>query len=243
VSREALGVAMFHAGLSAFTFFKVAQIWLDWAILDVACYAAGGFAVLSAVLGLFFMCTSYRIKARPFWNHWQVSTTFYGTLFSLGGVLIAAVALPVLLFTGGDWAALLPVVALMTTVGLVVEGVGLVAHAKHLNVEAGEGAASHYMQQTIFGKTYIARNLSIAIAAIAAVSAAIIGGVVGLALMSLSALLSVVALLAGRALYYVLVVPTTMPGAFFWKNKGFEEHARDIGLADMPQVGVVPDLH
>ena len=49
--------------------------------------------------------------------------------------------------------------------------------------------------------------------------------------------------LMGRALFYVLVVPTTMPGAFFWKNKGFEEHARDIGLADMPQVGVVPDTH
>ncbi len=30
-----------------------------------------------------------------------------------------------------------------------------------------------------------------------------------------------------------------MPGAFFWKNKGFIEHARDIGLADKPQVGVV----
>ena len=50
-------------------------------------------------------------------------------------------------------------------------------------------------------------------------------------------------LLIGRALFYVLVIPTTMPGAFFWKNKGFEEHARDVGLADMPQVGVVPHLH
>jgi hypothetical protein len=47
----------------------------------------------------------------------------------------------------------------------------------------------------------------------------------------------------GRALFYVLVVPTTMPGGFFWKNKDFEQHARDIGLADMPQVGVVPLAH
>jgi hypothetical protein len=49
--------------------------------------------------------------------------------------------------------------------------------------------------------------------------------------------------LIGRALFYVLVIPTTMPGAFFWKNKGFEEHARDIGLANMPQVGVAPLRH
>ena len=47
----------------------------------------------------------------------------------------------------------------------------------------------------------------------------------------------------GRALFYVLVIPTTMPGAFFWKNKAFEEHARDIGLANMPQVGVAPLRH
>ena len=46
-----------------------------------------------------------------------------------------------------------------------------------------------------------------------------------------------------RALFYVLVIPTTMPGAFFWKNKGFEDHARATGLANMPQVGVVPNAH
>jgi hypothetical protein len=48
---------------------------------------------------------------------------------------------------------------------------------------------------------------------------------------------------AGRALFYALVIPTTMPGAFFWRNKGFEEHARESGLARMPQVGVLPDAH
>lgn len=47
----------------------------------------------------------------------------------------------------------------------------------------------------------------------------------------------------GRALFYVLVIPTTMPGAFFWRNKGFQEHARETGLAEMEQVGVLPDCH
>jgi hypothetical protein len=47
----------------------------------------------------------------------------------------------------------------------------------------------------------------------------------------------------GRALFYALVMPTTMPGAFFWRNKKFEEHARETGLAEMPQVGVLPELH
>jgi hypothetical protein len=55
--------------------------------------------------------------------------------------------------------------------------------------------------------------------------------------------LTVFTSLVSRALFYVLVIPTTMPGAFFWKNKAFEEHARDIGLANMPQVGVAPLRH
>ncbi len=58
-----------------------------------------------------------------------------------------------------------------------------------------------------------------------------------------SATIIVASAIVGRALFYVLVIPTTMPGAFFWRNKGFEEHARESGLADMHQVGVVPDAH
>jgi hypothetical protein len=46
-----------------------------------------------------------------------------------------------------------------------------------------------------------------------------------------------------RALFYVVVIPTTMPGAFFWKNAGFVEHAREVGLADMPQMGVAYETH
>jgi hypothetical protein len=47
----------------------------------------------------------------------------------------------------------------------------------------------------------------------------------------------------GRSLFFVLVIPTTMPGAFFWKNSGFVEHARESGLADAPQHGVVYERH
>ena len=34
-----------------------------------------------------------------------------------------------------------------------------------------------------------------------------------------------------------------MPGAFFWKNEGFVDHARETGLAEMQQVGVVYERH
>jgi UPF0716 family protein affecting phage T7 exclusion len=55
--------------------------------------------------------------------------------------------------------------------------------------------------------------------------------------------MTVLSSVIGRALFYVMVIPTTMPGAFFWRNKGFQEHARATGLANMPQTGVVPDAH
>src|SRR3989344_2924614 len=68
-------------------------------------------------------------------------------------------------------------------------------------------------------------------------------GWAGLAGWIVAALLVYFASIIGRALFYVLVIPTTMPGAFFWRNRGFQEHARETGLADMPQVGVVPGAH
>ena len=68
-------------------------------------------------------------------------------------------------------------------------------------------------------------------------------GFAGVAAWTGAAALIVATALIGRALFYVLVIPTTMPGAFFWRNKGFADHARETGLAKMPQVGVLPDAH
>jgi len=60
---------------------------------------------------------------------------------------------------------------------------------------------------------------------------------------ALLAAISLASSLIGRALFFVPVIPTTMPGAYFWKNAGFIEHAREIGLAEMPQLGVVREQH
>jgi len=60
---------------------------------------------------------------------------------------------------------------------------------------------------------------------------------------ALLASIALVSSLIGRALFFVPVIPTTMPGAFFWENAGFIEHARKIGLADMPQLEVAWERH
>jgi hypothetical protein len=128
--------------------------------------------------------------------------------------------------------------------GMVLEAIGLSFHHRDLNRADHEGAASHYIQRSTFGKTYLLRNALLGLNIISAIALTVWSSdtTASLMLWSVLALSSIVAAVIGRALFYVLVIPTTMPGAFFWKNKGFEQHARDIGLADMPQVGVAP-LH
>jgi hypothetical protein len=46
--------------------------------------------------------------------------------------------------------------------------------------------------------------------------------------------------LIGRALFYSVVTPTTMPGSLFLNNRGFEQLARDTGLAKDQMAGVFP---
>ena len=242
ISREAFGVAMFLTGLAGYTFFYILHWLWPLALFSILKHGAGVFALASAAGGMLYMVKAYHIKARPFWNHWQVATSFVGSLFSLGGLCVS-MAIIVAVVLGANLAEiLLPALLAISSVGFAVEAVGLVAHAKYLNTEAGEGAAAHYIQCTTFGKSYYLRNGLIGLASVVGFIA-IVTPTLQLPLFAILLLCGLTASLIGRALFYILVIPTTMPGAFFWKNKGFEEHARDIGLANMPQVGVVPDLH
>lgn len=257
LSREALGVAFFLAAMSGFVFFKIVNVFWSAPIVNVLAQICGVVALIAAVAGLWFMHKIYRIKARPFWNHWQVLTTFFGATFSLGGILLGLVMFPTvwlmsdsILVESSVLSSSLVLIATLVVIGLGLEIVGLIGHSRYLNKESGEGAAAHYIQLTTFGKTYWLRNALLVVGLLSAVGLATInlsawdaGLGWGIFVFFALSLLSVAGLLIGRALFYVLVIPTTMPGAFFWKNKGFEEHARDIGLADMPQVGVVPHLH
>ncbi|VUD62120.1 Anaerobic dimethyl sulfoxide reductase chain B [Thalassocella blandensis] len=202
-------------------------------------------AIPAGAGGLYYMYRCYRIPARPFWNHWQTATHFVGNAIVLGALLVMATALAAAFIAPVNVQGLVPVIAALLVVGLIVEGLGLWRHAQDMNKLANEGAASHYIQCTTFGKSYVLRN--VLIVSNLAVAAALFV-VADISVMSLSLLAFLTfsvgcSALIGRALFYVLVVPTTMPGAFFWKNKDFEQHARDIGLAHFPQVGVVPDAH
>ena len=248
VSREVAALALFYNGLGLYTLlsaFPVLFVWLPQGVVDGLQSASGWFAAVTGPLALYAMHRIYRIQARPFWNHWQVLTSFFGSMLTLGALSVGLVYAVVLHVQGQPFAGLLSVLAMPIALGLVLEGLGLIAHARYLNEHSGEAAAAHLLQRTRFGKTYLARNSGLIFSAVMVVylGATHLEGAAGIWSWMAAGALILVTAVVGRALFYVLVIPTTMPGAFFWRNRGFEEHARETGLANMPQVGVLPHTH
>ena len=248
VSREVAGIAMFYNFLGAYTLLTGLPMLFEWLPLGISHQLAvlsGWGAVVSGIAAIYFMHKIYRIPARPFWNHWQVLTSFYGSMLMLGPLVILLVYIAVQASKGSSWSYAASTLATIISIGLCMEIIGLYFHQRDLVRNGGEGAASHYQQLTLFGKTYSARNagLFIGLALVMALSLVYFEGKAGIVLWMIAATIIILTALVGRALFYALVIPTTMPGAFFWRNKRFEEHARETGLANMPQVGVLPDTH
>jgi DMSO reductase anchor subunit len=237
LSREIAGVTAFFMGLAGYTFFSFFNNGFSYFLMGLSALLG----LIGFVAGSYYMYKLYRIKARPFWNHWQTGATFYGSMLSLGGLLIAIVGS---LFMDNSY-ELIKYMAGIIALGLIIEALGLIFHAQNLQQGAGEGQAAFYEQTTTFGKTYWLRNallvINIFIAIVISISSltGVAGALVGVLL---TTSLLVMAYL-GRIMFYALVIPTTMPGAFFWKNKGFVDHARESGLADMQQLGVAYDRH
>jgi len=234
VSREIAGVSLFFASLAGFGLGTL----LDGALSEALRTLFSVSGLIGGAFGGYYMHRLYRIPARPFWDHWHTGAAFLGTALSLGALLLALVGLGAGTLTPNVGKILAAIAAL----GMAVEAAGLVFHARDLQARGDEGAASHYEQTTRYGYSYWLRNGLLGSGLAIASALAATGGVDPAAWLLLAAL-AVSASILDRALFYVLVIPTTMPGAFFWKNRGFVEHAREVGLAEMPQLGVAYERH
>jgi len=243
VSREIGGVSLFFAGLGGYTFITIINSLygeiFPGLLLDLTAVAA----VIGGAVGSYYMYKLYRIPARPFWDHWQTGTSFVGTSLTGGSLLLVFTMVP--MSSVDQIQPFIKLLAMIASIGLALEIIGLIFHARDLKRMSGEGAASFYDQTIQYGKTYLLRNILLGINFVGMIVIASAGftGNVGIALGLLLAISLLTSAILGRALFYVLVIPTTMPGAFFWRNRSFEEHARKTGLANMPQVGVIPETH
>jgi len=246
VSREVAGIAVFFNSLGAHFLALLLALQLpDMPLWQQIAGVSGYLAALSGPVAIYFMHKIYRIEARPYWNHWQVLTAFFGNMSTLGALMIAVIFVPVFLYNAQSVSSLLQLTSLLMVVGLLAEGTGHIFHARDLNVQGREGAVSYYEQVSTFGKTYLLRNMLLLANVFVSIALSFIAGdsLLTLIVWGMLVLSVLVMAIIGRAMFYVLVVPTTMPGAFFWKNRGFEAHARESGLAQMPQVGIIDDTH
>jgi len=234
VSREIAGVSAFFTGLLGYSFFALFENGVA-QVLQLMFAAVG---VLGAGFGGYFMYRLYRIEARPFWNHWYTAASFTATGLILGALLIALVALAASVMTD----SLAQYLLALTGVGLLLELIGLLGHARSLQGSSSEGAASFFLQTTRYGYSYWLRN-SILMMSLVIVAYMLYAQEYSILAYLLLSMMALTVNIIGRALFYIVVIPTTMPGAFFWKNAGFVEHARETGLADMPQLGVAYEKH
>src|SRR5690606_14378508 len=101
--------------------------------------------------------------ARPFWDHWQVLSSFFGSMFSVGGMLAGVLQLGLAALAGLDAGAVIVELLPFVAVGLLVEAIGHICHARDLTRTGREGAASLQVLKTRFGKTYLARNIVLGI--------------------------------------------------------------------------------
>ncbi|MDH5518281.1 MAG: dimethyl sulfoxide reductase anchor subunit [Gammaproteobacteria bacterium] len=248
LSREIAGVSLFFIGFAGFGLVTVFEQYnilaiqqvLNSKVLRVLSMLTAVLAISGAVIGLYYMIKLYLIPTRPYWNHWQTASSFVSTTLVLGAVSIVLVSS---LASRQIEPALIHQAAIVALCGLLLEAAGLIVHARDLKKNKGEGALSHFEQTTRFGNAYVLRNLLLALNTVGLSIIVFAGLTENYAVLTALLLMAsiFISALIGRALFYVLVVPTSMPGAFFWRNKGFQQHARETGLAKMQQVGVLPD--
>ncbi|UCE90583.1 MAG: dimethyl sulfoxide reductase anchor subunit, partial [Pseudomonadota bacterium] len=143
VSREIAGIAVFYnllAAYTVFTAFPVLVAWLPGSTGEVLTVLTGWGAAVAGPVALYFMHAIYRIKARPFWNHWQVLTAFFGSMLTLGSLTVGVLYAAVLTFEGQSFSHLVQMLAWPMVAGLALEGVGLWYHARDMKRLGGEGA-------------------------------------------------------------------------------------------------------
>ncbi len=244
LSREAAALAGFFGALGGYALLSGVPALAGW-FPSATATVLGTLAALLGVTAIYCMARIYRIKARPFWSHWHTNAAFFASLLILGSLGVGTVLGASEYFAGRDAGAILTILSVCTFLGLTLQGTALTAHLRYLRQRGAEADVSRVQMLTTYGRIYMARWVSLALLTLCMLGVWL-WAPAGLWLVATWTLLFALALgheIVGRALFYVLVTPTTMPGAFFWNNKYFEQHARQTGLASLPQVGVIPDAH
>ncbi len=248
VSREIAAMGAFFNFLGAYTLvtlFPFLTAWLPEGLSQSLPGLLGWGASLAGPLGIYCMYRCYRIPARPFWDHWHSGGVFFASGLILGSGAVGLVFGIAALLAGEPIAPILSLLTWPLAAGLLLQCLSLFFHRRDLKRRGEEAAVSRMLMLEEHGK--INRLRLILLGTLMGVSLFLIGislkGGFGLAAWGSVFILALFNEIIGRALFYVLVVPTTVPKAFFWGNQRFEADARKTGLATLPQVGVADEGH
>ncbi len=248
VSREIAAMGAFFTLLGAYTLvtlFPILITWLPEALSQNIPDWLGWGTCLTGLLGIYCMYRCYRIPARPYWDHWHSGGVFFASGLILGSGLLGLVFGGAGLFANVGLGPLLNLLAWPLEIGLILQGISLYGHRIDLDRRGEEAAISRILMDGVHGKIHRLRLMVWGILMLASLAFTLIplSAALALAAWSLALVLALFNEIIGRALFYVLVVPTTVPRSFFWGNERFENDARKSGLAALPQVGVVEEEH
>jgi DMSO reductase iron-sulfur subunit len=235
VSREILAVGGFFAFLAASAMGSLfGEAWLG--VPPAAGWGLQTAALLMGLAGIYAMARIYRIPARPFWDHSHTLVSFFVSALVLGPMM----AFLILKSAGAQVGALAAVAGIALAASLAIQIASEHLHHRRLALSEGEGRASYDLLLGRYGGFFRLRGGLRGAAIVLGIGTALSASQV----MAVSAFLCAAAAeLFGRALFYLAVVPMTMPGAFFLRSRQFETYARETGLANDPLVGVWNGRH
>ncbi|MBL7004395.1 MAG: dimethyl sulfoxide reductase anchor subunit, partial [Gammaproteobacteria bacterium] len=161
VSREIAGVSLFFTGLLIYTALHFINL-----KFDVASFMqdASIIAITGILLGGYYMIKLYRIKARPFWNHWHTNASFVASGFTLGASLLLISSLAF----GLDLSSQLIAIAIFFGVSLELSAV--IAHRNSSKNAHSEAALSYQEQSSHYGYSFILRNCLLVISLLLSVA-------------------------------------------------------------------------
>lgn len=253
LSREILAVGSVFGGLLLYAGLLLVSAWLPPGLPGMSpqiLQGVGWGVCLIGAAAIYCMGKIYLIPARPYWNHPHTMVAFFTSALNLGPLAVASGLLCLSAVSGVPLPASLMVgvtVALgVAWVTLVVQRVSEWNRARALATRTDEAAASRELLTRVYHR-WVNLRLGLTGLQLLLVPVAILIGlsaappadlIAGLTLGAFA--VAVPKSLVGRIIMYLVVVPTTMPGAFFVRNPGFVSMARKSDLAADPLIGVVP---
>jgi len=187
----------------------------------------------------------YRIPARPFWDDAHTNISFFKSGLILGPLALC-VTLSASALWGGSAMAEWPY-RIMMGIAMFASLLGCSAargHELDMAKSGGEAAAALDRLTGYYGPlNRLRKALGMGLVVWLAGAMWVTDPTAATWLTVGALVLAIAGEVIERSLFYLVVIPTTMPGAMFLKNDGFEQLARRTGLAEDRAVGVLQDIH